>query len=245
MATEAPRLAVDRLTVAFGGLKALDEVSFEVGKGAFLSIIGPNGAGKSTLVQTISGFVRPTAGSLRLEGRPLAGLSSDAIAALGVARTFQTSRVFPALSVGDSVAVGTQRRLIGGGRTEVAFNALSEPIAALLGLPRYRRREAECRARAEEVMQLFGDRLWPRRDQPAHSLSYANRRRLDIARALIAEPDLLLLDEPTAGMNPTESRELADVLAGLRARFPDITIIMIEHKLDVVRRLADRTIVMG
>jgi ABC-type branched-subunit amino acid transport system ATPase component len=245
MAATKARLAVEGLTVIFGGLRAVDNVSFEAGRGEILSIVGPNGAGKSTLVQTITGFVRPSQGSVLLDGTPLDGLSPDGVAALGVARTFQTSRVFPALTVVDSVLVGTQRRLIGGGRDATIFGGFAEPLAALVGLPRYRKRQAECAEKAEAVMRLFGERLWPRRDQPAHSLSYANRRRLEIARALVAEPDLLLLDEPTAGMNPTESHELADVLVALRERFPVMTIVLIEHKLDIVRRLAKRTIVMG
>jgi branched-chain amino acid transport system ATP-binding protein len=245
MTLPSTRLSVEGLAVAFGGLRAVDNVSFSVAPGEFLSIVGPNGAGKSTLVQTITGFVRPTTGRILFKGQPLTGLTTDAIAARGIARTFQTSRVFPALSVGDSVLVGAQRALIGGGRTAVAFGGFKEPLAALLGIRSYRKGEAEAHARAEAVMRLFGERLWPRRHQPAHSLSYANRRRLDIARALVAQPDLLLLDEPTAGMNPTESHELADVLLGLRERFPNTAIVMIEHKLDIVRRLAHRTIVMG
>lgn len=238
------RLAVEGLTVAFGGLRAVNEVSFAMAAGAFLGIVGPNGAGKSTLVQTITGFVRPSAGRILFKGEPIGGLASETIAAKGIARTFQTSRVFPALSVGESVLVGVQRGLIGGGRVPVAFNGLAEPVAALLGLPAYRKREAECRERAEAVMRLFGDRLWTRRDQPAHSLSYANRRRLDIARALAAEPDLLLLDEPTAGMNPTETRELAVLIATIAAGHPDMSIVLVEHKLDVVRDLASRVVVM-
>ncbi len=238
-------LEVDGLTVQFRGLKAINELRFSVRPGEFVSVVGPNGAGKSTLVQAITGFVRPDAGRVLFNGRRIDGQAPEAIAASGIARTFQTSRVFPALSVGESVLVGTQRALIGGGRHPRRFGALAETFAALTGLPAYRAGERAARSRAEEVMRLFGDRLWPRREQPAHSLSYANRRRLDIARALAARPDLLLLDEPTAGMNPTESHELADMLLELHANFPAMAIVMIEHKLDVVRRLTRRTIVMG
>ena len=238
-------LEVDHVNVHFGGLKAIDGVTFRVRPGEFIGIVGPNGAGKSTLIQTITGFVRPSAGRILFNGERLGGLSPEIVAARGVARTFQTSRVFPALSIEDSVLVGTQRTLIGGGRTPRRFGALLEPLAALAGLPAYRRAEREARVRAEETMRLFGDRLWPRRASPAHSLSYANRRRLDIARALASRPDLLLLDEPTAGMNPTESHELADLLIELRRSFPAMSIVMVEHKLDIVRRLAERTIVMG
>ncbi len=238
-------LVIADLSIRFGGLTALDAVSLRVAPGEFVGIVGPNGAGKSTLIQAITGFARPSAGRIAFNGSRLDGLTPEAIAALGVARTFQTSRVFPALSIGDSVLVGTQRALIGGGRLPRRFGALAEPVAALLGLPRYKAAQAEGAARAEAIMRLFGDRLWPLRSQPAHSLSYANRRRLDIARALAAQPDLLLLDEPTAGMNPTESHELADLLIAVRRRFPAMAIVMIEHKLDIVRRLAARAIVMG
>jgi ABC-type branched-subunit amino acid transport system ATPase component len=241
----AKGLEIEGLTVRFSGLKAIDGISLSVGPGAFVGIVGPNGAGKSTLVQAVTGFVRPSAGRILFNGQRIDGRKPEAIAALGIARTFQTSRVFPALSVGDSVLVGTQRGLIGGGRSATRFGALAEPLAALAGFAAYRAAERAARERAEQVMRLFGDRLWPRREQPAHSLSYANRRRLDIARALAAQPDLLLLDEPTAGMNPTESHELADILLELRERFPAMAMVMIEHKLDVVRRLTGRTIVMG
>jgi ABC-type branched-subunit amino acid transport system ATPase component len=241
----AAGLEIDGLAVQFRGLKAIDNLRLAVRPGEFVSIVGPNGAGKSTLVQAITGFVRPSAGRVLFNGRRIDGLAPEAIAASGIARTFQTSRVFPALSVGESVLVGTQRALIGGGRHARRFGALTEPLAALAGFPAYRAAERAARARAEAVMRRFGDRLWPRREQPAHSLSYANRRRLDIARALVADPDLLLLDEPTAGMNPTESHELADMLLQLHVDFPAMAIVMIEHKLDVVRRLSRRAIVMG
>ncbi|MBS7706940.1 ATP-binding cassette domain-containing protein [Chelatococcus asaccharovorans] len=244
-AQAADGLAIENVSVSFGGLKAIDDVTIHVRPGEFIGIVGPNGAGKSTLVQTITGFVRPTAGRITFKGNRLDGRSPEAISALGVARTFQTSRVFPALTIADSVMVGTQRTLIGGGARPKRFGAFAEPIAALFGLPAYRRAEDEARQRADEVMALFGDRLLSRKDKPAHSLSYANRRRLDIARALAAAPDVLLLDEPTAGMNPTESHELADLLIDLRKTFPAMAIIMIEHKLDIVRRLAERTIVMA
>ncbi len=241
----SPLLDIDDVTVGFGGLKALDGLSLQIGQGEFVGVVGPNGAGKSTLVQTVTGFVRPSAGAIRFRGERIDGRAPETIAAGGIARTFQTSRVFPALTIEESVLVGTQRRLIGGGSHPRRFGGLLEPAAALLGLRSYRAAEEEARVRTEAVLKLFGDRLWTRRTQPAHSLSYANRRRLDIARALVAEPELLLLDEPTAGMNPTESHELADLLLDLHERFPAMAIVMIEHKLDIVRRLAERAVVMA
>ncbi|WP_138468807.1 ATP-binding cassette domain-containing protein [Poseidonocella sp. HB161398] len=245
MTGKAEGLVIDGVTVSFGGLKAVDAVSLAVEPGEFVGIVGPNGAGKSTLIQTVTGFCRPDAGTISFGGTRLDGRKPEEIAALGIGRTFQTSRVFPGLAIGESVRIGTQRQLIGGGRSRPAFGAIAEPLGALLGIGRYRRAAAEADARAEEVLKLFGDRLWPRRDQPAHSLSYANRRRLDIARALAAGPDVLLLDEPTAGMNPTESHELADLLIEMRERFPRMAILMVEHKLDIVRKLARRTVVMA
>ncbi len=243
--TMTPVLGINAVTVGFGGLKALDGLTMQVAQGEFVGVVGPNGAGKSTLIQTVTGFVRPNAGTILFRGERIDNRQPETISALGIARTFQTSRVFPALTIEESVMVGLQRRLIGGGRLPRRFGALLEPAAALIGLKSYRRAEEEGRERAEAVLKLFGDRLWSRRDRPAHSLSYANRRRLDIARALVAEPDLLLLDEPTAGMNPTESHELADLLLELRKRFPAMGIVMIEHKLDIVRRLAERAVVMA
>nr|WP_209318492.1 ABC transporter ATP-binding protein [Falsiroseomonas selenitidurans] len=246
-------LALKGVTRRFGGLVATDDVSFTVPGGQLLAIVGPNGAGKSTLVQLITGFVRPDAGHIRLGAREITRLAPEAISALGVARSFQTSRIFPGLTVMESVLVGTQVALIGGGRQPPAFGGpkppafgvLAEAAAVLFGLPRYAARRRALEARAAATLQLFGDRLWPRRDQPAFSLSYANRRRLEIARALVAEPDLLLLDEPTAGMNPTETGELAELIAQLHAARPALTIVMIEHKLQVVRQLATRVIVMN
>jgi len=239
----APRLAVQHLTRSFGGLKAVNDVSFSVAPGETIAVVGPNGAGKSTLFQLINGVIRPDQGSARLDGVELIGREADEIAALGVGRTFQTSRVFPALSIWDSVRVGQTPALIGGGRHGRRRDPLSEIIMGLLP----RRQTAERAALdqvAEDVLKLFGDRLWPRREHRADSLSYANRRRCEIARALVAQPSLLLLDEPTAGMNPTETRELAELIGDIAARRTDLSVILVEHKLDVVRNLASRVVVM-
>lgn len=238
-------LRLDKVSRRFGGVVAADALDFTIEPGEFLSVVGPNGAGKSTLLQMICGFIRPQEGEIRLGERRIDRLRSETIATLGIARTFQTSRVFPMLTIMDSVMVGTQAGLIGGGRAPRRYGALTELASVLLRLPAYRRRAAEAEARAEATMKLFGDRLWPRRFDQAFSLSYANRRRLELARALVAEPDILLLDEPAAGMNPTETDELADVIAELRRQRPGMTIVMVEHKLQVVRRLSERCIVMA
>ncbi|MDX3808981.1 ATP-binding cassette domain-containing protein [Bosea thiooxidans] len=242
---EAEGLALSGVEVSFGGLKAIGGVDLKVAPGEFVGIVGPNGAGKSTLIQAVTGFVRPSAGTIVFAGSRLDGRAPEDIAALGVARTFQTSRVFPALTIAESVRVGAQRGLIGGGRSPARFGSLMEPLGALFGVGGYDVAAREADEKIEEILKLFGERLWPRRDRPTHSLSYANRRRLDIARALATSPDLLLLDEPTAGMNPTESHELADLLIEMRRRFPAMAIVMVEHKLDIVRRLTERTIVMA
>jgi len=238
-------LSIRKVSRRFGGVVAADQLDFTFPKGEFVAVVGPNGAGKSTLLQMISGIVRPQSGEIHLGERRIDRLRPEDIAALGIARTFQTSRVFPMLSIRDSILVGTQREVIGGGRAPRGYGALREVAAVLLRLPAYRRKVEAAEARAEEVMRLFGERLWPRRDDPSFSLSYANRRRLEIARALVSDPDILLLDEPAAGMNPTETDELIDVVLQLRSRRPDMTIVMVEHKLQVVRKLAERCIVMA
>jgi branched-chain amino acid transport system ATP-binding protein len=238
-----PRLAVSHLTRSFGGLKAVDDVSFTVAPGEVIAVVGPNGAGKSTLFQLINGVLKPDAGSIRLDGQELVGLEPEGIAARGIGRTFQTSRVFPALSIWDSVRVGQTPALIGGGRHGKRRDPFTEIVKGLLPQGRAAERAA-LDATAEAVLKLFGDRLWPRREHRADSLSYANRRRLEIARAVVAQPTLLLLDEPTAGMNPTETGELAALIGGIAGERPDMAVILVEHKLDVVRNLAARVVVM-
>lgn len=244
-ASDLEPLVVDRITRRFGGLTAVDNLSLRVAPGEFVAVVGPNGAGKSTLFQLISGVVRPDCGQVWLGNTELSGKSPERIAALGVARTFQTSRVFPGLSIWDSVRVGNQMALIGGGRYGRRVSSLYEFAMALVPSRRYQMRQAELDEKAEHVLNLFGDRLWPRRFDRAQSLSYANRRRLEIARALVGDPKILLLDEPTAGMNPTETAELADIIARLHADRPQMSIIMVEHKLQVVRDLAQRVMVMN
>src|SRR5690606_27788198 len=163
---------------------------------------------------------------------------------LGVGRSFQTSRVFPALSVWDSVMVGAQAGLLRNNKNHLT-NPFYEVLASLLGLSAWQKRVQEQEAIARETLQLFGDRLWPRRNQPAFSLSYANRRRLEIARVLAGQPDYLLLDEPAAGMNPTETSELTKLLLELRRMRPELGILVVEHKLSLVRSVADRVIVLN
>ncbi len=228
----------------FSGVKAVDGVSLTLAPGETLALVGPNGAGKSTLIQLISGIEQLTSGRIFLDGRRIDRLPPERIARLGVGRSFQTSRVFPALSVWDSVMLGTQAHVLNknGGRLS---NPVYEVTATLLGLPGWRKRVEAQEAVARETLQLFGDRLWPRRDQPAFSLSYANRRRLEIARVLAGQPDYLLLDEPAAGMNPTETGELTNLLLELRRMRPTLGMLVVEHKLSLVRKVADRVIVLN
>jgi ABC-type branched-subunit amino acid transport system ATPase component len=225
-------LEVNNLTKAFGGLTAIDDLSFEVHEGEILSVIGPNGAGKTTLFNLITGMGEPDSGEIVVGGEDLVGLRPNEIVERGIARTFQNVRLFPLMTVRENVLVGMHTRTSAG------------PIRAILRTPGFRREEREAREKAEETLGFFGSRLVGFRfDQPAFVLSYANRRRLEIARAMASEPKLLLLDEPTAGMNPTETQELTELIAKLRDE-RGLTICVIEHDLRVVRRLSDRVVVL-
>lgn len=226
----------------FGGVRAVRGVSLTQRQGEFLSIIGPNGAGKTTLFNLIGGQDVPDEGSIALDGVPIAGLAPERIAAMGLARTFQHGRVFATMSVRDNVLVGAHHRLRAAKPRVPGLGALAELAAALLRPPSVAREELALRQEAERIVAMFGERLTPRLDQPAFSLSYANRRRVEIARALALKPKLLLLDEPTAGMNETETAEMAGIIAQLKAAGQ--TILLIEHKLDLVMRLSDQVIAM-
>ena len=239
-------LEIRGLTRRFGGLTAVNAVDLDVNQGELVSIIGPNGAGKTTLFNLVTGLDGADAGTVSFEGRDITGLSADRLAALGLARTFQHGRVFANLSVLDNVLVGAHVRFA---RVRPAWPgplALLEPVAELvLALVRpasVKAEEEAMRAEALEILDRFGERLTPRRDNPAYSLSYANRRRVEIARALALGPKLLLLDEPTAGMNQTETAEMQALVGDLKKS--GLTILLIEHKLDMVMQLSDRVIVM-
>jgi branched-chain amino acid transport system ATP-binding protein len=233
-------LEIHALTRDFDGVRALDGLSLTVEAGALVSLIGPNGAGKTTLFNCIAGADRPDGGSMRLAGESLAGLSADQFAYRGVARTFQHGRTFANLSVLDNVLAGAHARR----RASRPRNPLAELWGALWPSPAARAEDAALRAEAEAILARFGERLLPRLNDPAYSLSYANRRRLEIARALALRPRLLLLDEPTAGMNATETDEILDFIRALKAERPDLTLLLIEHKLSLVMALSDRVVVM-
>jgi branched-chain amino acid transport system ATP-binding protein len=225
-------LALDRLSLSFGGLRALSELELQVGEREVVSVIGPNGAGKTTVFNLITGVYRPDDGDILFAGQSISGRAQHVIARLGIARTFQSLRLFPNMSVLENVMAATY----GGTR--------ATPVESVLRLPRARREEREVRALALEVLSFFGQRLAGYRwDQPAYSLSYANRRRLEIARALATRPRLLLLDEPAAGMNPAETHEVTELIGRLRDEL-SLAILVIEHDMHVVAGCSDRVVAL-
>jgi branched-chain amino acid transport system ATP-binding protein len=226
----------------FGGIVAVNDIELVCNEGELVSVIGPNGAGKTTLFNLITGLDAPDAGRIVFASRDIAGLTPERIAALGVARTFQHGRVFANLSVRDNVLVGAHTRLDVVRHAPRLIGPLTELVLALVQPPRVVRQQVELDAELRNILALFGDRLLPRLDDPAFTLSYANRRRVEIARALALRPRLLLLDEPTAGMNQTETAEMLEIIRELKGR--GMAILLIEHKLDMVMRLSDRVVVM-
>ncbi len=226
----------------FGGVAALSKVGLTVESGETVSVIGPNGAGKTTFFDIISGHQRPDNGSLKFDGRRLVGLAPHRIARTGIGRTFQNGRVFANLSVMDNVLTGSHLRIAAARFDLPVLGSLAEMIAGIAQTSAYRREAGALRQEAREILALFGERLLPRSEDRALSLSYANRRRLEIARALALRPRLLLLDEPTAGMNPTETAEMLDVIRTLKSS--GLSILLIEHKLSLVMELSDRVIVL-
>jgi branched-chain amino acid transport system ATP-binding protein len=225
-------LEITGLTKRFGGLQALNGVDFHIDDGEIVSIIGPNGAGKTTFFNSLSGMYPPDSGSALFKGEDIAGLSSDQIVKLGIARTFQNVRLFPNMTVLENVMVAQHCR------------TKRSVLATLFRTPAFLREEAEIEARAKEILSFFGTRLTGYRwDQSAFMLSYANRRRLEIARAMATQPTILLLDEPTAGMNPRETLELTGLIGQLRDD-KGFTIVVIEHDMRVVRDVSDRVVVL-
>ncbi|MEX0797637.1 MAG: ABC transporter ATP-binding protein [Acidimicrobiia bacterium] len=225
-------LQITGLQKSFGGLRAINGVDFHVEPNEVVSVIGPNGAGKTTFFNLITGMEVPDEGSIEFDGQQLVGLRPNQILELGLARTFQNVRLFPSMTVKENVMIGQHSRTKAG------------LLGAIFKMPSQRKEEEEIDQRAQEVLSFFGTRLAGyRHDQPAFVLSYANRRRLEIARAMATDPKILLLDEPTAGMNPRETVELTDLIGRLRDE-KGYTIVLIEHDMQVVRNVSDRVVVL-
>src|SRR5581483_8695192 len=227
-----PLLELQGVSLSFGGLKVVDELDLHVDEGEIVSVIGPNGAGKTTLFNLITGIYRPESGRILLDGESIVGLEPHQISRRGISRTFQTLRLFLNMSVKENVMAAAY------GHTRAGV------FRSMLRTPGMRREEREIEALAEERLRFFGDRLLGYRwNQPAYSLSYANRRRLEIARATATRPRLLLLDEPAAGMNPAETHEITELIGQLRTE-GGYTILVIEHDMHVVEGISDRVVAL-
>lgn len=222
-------LQTDKITMEFGGLRAVSELSLEIEPGSIVGLIGPNGAGKTTVFNMITGVYKPTSGRIFFQGRDITGMKADRITAQGIARTFQNIRLFNSMSVLENVMISKHVRM------------QATLLEAVAGLPRYslirKRNYEECMQLLEKVQ------LDDVCNEPGTSLPYGKQRRLEIARALATEPRLLLLDEPAAGMNPAESLELMKFVARIRDEF-NITVLMIEHHMEVVMGICEKIYVL-
>jgi branched-chain amino acid transport system ATP-binding protein len=228
----AELLELRDVSKAFGGLQVVDHLNVRVDEGEIVSLIGPNGAGKTSVFNLVTGIFHPDSGEIVFEGRRVSGLAPHKITNRGIARTFQTLRLFLNMTVLENVMAAAY------GHTSATV------LEAMLQLPRSRREEKRIRELAEEKLAFFGQRLVGyRHDQPAYSLSYANRRRLEIARAMATEPRVLLLDEPAAGMNPVETHEMTELIGKLRDD-GGFTIFVIEHDMHVVEGISDRVVAL-
>ncbi len=225
-------LSIQQLSKSFGGLSAINGLDIHVNEGEIVSVIGPNGAGKTTFFNLVTGMETPDGGSIVFGDQNVVGLRPNQILQLGMARTFQNVRLFPTMTVRENVMVGQHCRTKAG------------LLGAIFKTRSQRAEEARIEEKANEVLSFFGTRLAGyRHDQLAFALSYANRRRLEIARAMATEPRLLLLDEPTAGMNPRETIELTELIGQLRNE-KGFTIVVIEHDMQVVKNVSDRVVVL-
>jgi ABC-type branched-subunit amino acid transport system ATPase component len=225
-------LDLQGVSMSFGGLRVIDDLDLHVDEGEIVSVIGPNGAGKTTLFNLVTGVYEPTDGDIVFAGSSIKGLEPHQITRRGIARTFQTLRLFLNMSVRENVMAAAY------GHTKAGV------FRSMLRTPGMRREEQEIRELAEQRLAFFGERLMGYRwDQPAYSLSYANRRRLEIARATATNPRMLLLDEPAAGMNPKETQEITELIAKLRTE-AGYTILVIEHDMHVVEGISDRVIAL-
>jgi branched-chain amino acid transport system ATP-binding protein len=225
-------LELDEVSKSFGGLRCIERLDIHVDEGEIVSVIGPNGAGKTTLFNLVTGVYAPDSGDIRFEGKSILGLEPHEITARGIARTFQTLRLFLNMTVKENVMAAAWSHTKAG------------IFRSILRTPGMRREEKEIEKLAEQRLAFFGERLMGYRwDQPAYSLSYANRRRLEIARATATNARLLLLDEPAAGMNPVETHEITELIGELRSK-GGYTILVIEHDMHVVEGISDRVIAL-
>jgi branched-chain amino acid transport system ATP-binding protein len=225
-------LELTDVSLSFGGLKVVDALDLHVKEGEIVSVIGPNGAGKTTLFNLITGIYHPHTGDIRFDGQSIVGLEPHQICCRGISRTFQTLRLFLNMSVKENVMAAAY------GHTKAGI------FRSMLRTPGMRREEREIEELARKRLAFFGQRLMGYRwEQPAYSLSYANRRRLEIARATAANPRLLLLDEPAAGMNPSETHEITELIGQLRTE-GGYTILVIEHDMHVVEGISDRVVAL-
>jgi branched-chain amino acid transport system ATP-binding protein len=218
-------LRTDNVTMQFGGLTAVKDFNLELNKGEIVALIGPNGAGKTTAFNTITGVYKPTQGKVYFKDKDLTTLRPDEITKLGIARTFQNIRLFKDLSVLDNVLIANH------------LHIKSNFIEAIFKLPRYKREERTMVAKSMELLEKVG--LADLKDEKSSSLPYGKQRRLEIARALATNPEILLLDEPAAGMNPKETDDLTQFIKQIRDEF-DLTIFMIEHHMQVVMGISQR-----
>jgi len=228
MSEPAALLEVDDVTIRFGGLTALDQVTFDIKQGEILGLIGPNGAGKTTCFNVMTGVYQATSGQVRFDGTAIGAFKRHKITKLGIARTFQNIRLFKSMTVLENVLVGADAH------SKVGF------FDALLRTPRHRRTEAESVVRAKELLELVGVKA--RHDEIAANLSYGEQRRLEIARALATNPKLLCLDEPAAGFNPAEKHALVELIRKVRDR--GYTVLLIEHDMRLVMQATDRIVVL-
>jgi branched-chain amino acid transport system ATP-binding protein len=227
-AATRPLLEVDSVTLAFGGVVALDDVTFSIDEGEILGLIGPNGAGKTTCFNVMTGIYRPTSGEVRFKGASISGHKRYSITKLGIARTFQNIRLFGAMTALENVLVGADAHHSTG------------VLSALFRLPVHRREEDEGHELALQWLDFMG--LQDKADEVATNLSYGDQRRLEIARALATNPKLLCLDEPAAGFNPAEKRALLDLIRRVRDR--GFTVLLIEHDMRLVMGVTDRLVVL-
>jgi branched-chain amino acid transport system ATP-binding protein len=226
----APMMVAEQLTLRFGGVVALSEVSLEIGRDELVALIGPNGAGKSSLLNVLSGFYRPSAGSVHFDGHDVTRMAVHRIAAAGLARTFQGTHLLPHMSVLDNILVGRYMHM----KTGLA--------AAFAYYPFAHREELEHRAVAEEILDFL--ELEHMRHNPVGTLGYGMRKRVDLGRALAMQPRMLLLDEPMAGMNSEEKEDLARFILDIR-ELHRIPVVLVEHDMGVVMDIADRVVVLN